>query len=85
MKRIYNFSAGPYENSGWLWGFVFAGRNFSSVFYDSDEFYAEQKADYILTGYWAKKAYEEAKKYGQINVAASSGGDNFFIFSIAPI
>jgi phosphoserine aminotransferase len=35
------------------------------------------KADYILTGYWAKKAYEEAKRYGQINIAASSEGDNF--------
>ena len=35
------------------------------------------KADYILTGYWAKKAYEEAKRYGQINIATSSEGDNF--------
>ena len=35
------------------------------------------KADYILTGYWAKKAYKEAKRYGLINIAASSEGDNF--------
>lgn len=35
------------------------------------------KADYILAGYWAKKAYEEAKRYGQINIAASPEGDNF--------
>ncbi len=35
------------------------------------------KADYILTGYWAKKAYEEAKRYGQLNIAASSEGDYF--------
>lgn len=35
------------------------------------------KADYILTGYWAKKAYQEAKRYGEIHVAASSEGDNF--------
>ena len=35
------------------------------------------KADYILTGYWAKKAYQEAKRYGEIHVVASSEGDNF--------
>ncbi|MFA5560830.1 MAG: 3-phosphoserine/phosphohydroxythreonine transaminase [Acholeplasmataceae bacterium] len=29
-------------------------------------------ADYILTGNWAQKAYEEAQKYGKINVLASS-------------
>lgn len=40
-------------------------------------FMRNRKADYILTGYWAKKAYEEAKRYGQINIAASSEGDNF--------
>ncbi len=30
------------------------------------------KADYVLTGQWAKKAYSEAKRYGKINVIASS-------------
>ena len=30
-----------------------------------------------MTGYCSKKAYEEAKRYGQINIAASSEGDNF--------
>lgn len=29
-------------------------------------------ADYIVTGAWAKKAYQEAKKYGQVNQIASS-------------
>lgn len=29
-------------------------------------------ADYIITGQWAKKAYQEAKKYGKVNVVASS-------------
>ncbi len=29
-------------------------------------------ADYIITGHWAKKAYEEAKMYGQANIVASS-------------
>jgi len=31
-----------------------------------------KKADYIITGTWAKKAAEEAKKFGQINIIASS-------------
>ncbi|MBN2268195.1 MAG: 3-phosphoserine/phosphohydroxythreonine transaminase [Acholeplasmataceae bacterium] len=30
------------------------------------------KADYIISGHWAKKAYEEAKKYGEIRKVASS-------------
>lgn len=29
-------------------------------------------ADYIITGHWAKKAAEEASKYGKVNVIASS-------------
>jgi len=29
-------------------------------------------ADYIITGHWAKKAYDEAKMYGQANIIASS-------------
>lgn len=30
------------------------------------------KADYIITGQWAKKAFEEAKKYGDVKAVASS-------------
>ena len=30
------------------------------------------KADYIITGQWAKKAYQEAKRYGDVKVVASS-------------
>lgn len=29
-------------------------------------------ADYIITGQWAKKAYQEAKRYGKANIIASS-------------
>lgn len=36
-----------------------------------------KKADYIITGNWAKKAYEEAVKFGEIKVAASSEESNF--------
>lgn len=35
------------------------------------------RADYIVTGNFAKKAYKEAKKYGDIALAASSEDKNF--------
>ena len=34
-------------------------------------------ADYIITGQWAKKAYEEAKKFGKVNAVASSADKTF--------
>ncbi|MEE9232013.1 MAG: aminotransferase class V-fold PLP-dependent enzyme, partial [Nitrospirales bacterium] len=37
----------------------------------------KRNADYILTGAWGKKAISEAKKYCDVNVAASSEDDNF--------
>jgi len=40
-----------------------------------------QKADYVITGSWAKKAYTEAKKFGDIKVAASSEDENFTYIS----
>ena len=40
-------------------------------------FMRNRKADYILTGYWAKKAYREATLFGDIHVAASSEDRNF--------
>lgn len=36
-----------------------------------------KKADYVLSGQFSTKAYEEAKKYGDIAVAGSSKGENF--------
>lgn len=38
---------------------------------------ASKKADYIVTGSWAKKAYKEATKFGDIKVIASSEEDTF--------
>ncbi len=35
------------------------------------------EADYIITGQWAKKAAEEAKKYGKVNILASSADQTF--------
>lgn len=36
-----------------------------------------KKADYVITGQWAKKAYEEAKKFGDIKAIASSEEDKY--------
>jgi len=37
----------------------------------------KNKADYILTGSWSKKAQKEAKRVGTVNVAASTEAENF--------
>jgi len=36
-----------------------------------------KEADYIVTGQWAKKAAQEAKKYGKVNIVASSEDKTF--------
>ena len=36
-----------------------------------------KKADYVITGQWAKKACAEAKKYGEVNIVASSADKTF--------
>ena len=36
-----------------------------------------KKADYIITGNWAKKAYQEAQKYGDAKAIASSADKTF--------
>lgn len=35
------------------------------------------KADYIVTGQFSGKAYEEAQKYGKVNLAATTKSENF--------
>ena len=35
------------------------------------------KADFVITGQWAKKAYDEASRYGDCNVVASSKDKTF--------
>ncbi len=37
----------------------------------------KKSADYINTGEWSKKAIKEAKKFGSVNVAATSESTNF--------
>ncbi len=36
-----------------------------------------RSADYAETGHWARKAIREARRYGEIRVAASGAGSNF--------
>lgn len=36
-----------------------------------------KSADYVNTGEWSKKAIKEARKYGGVNIAASSEDENF--------
>ncbi|HKU85923.1 MAG TPA: 3-phosphoserine/phosphohydroxythreonine transaminase [Casimicrobiaceae bacterium] len=38
---------------------------------------ADGVADYIDTGHWAQKSIAEARRYGQVNVAASSADANY--------
>ena len=40
-------------------------------------FMKNRVADYIITGQWAKKAWQEAQKYGQANAVASSADKTF--------
>ena len=42
-------------------------------------------ADYIITGQWAKKAYQEASRYIKANAIASSEDKTFSIRSSTPI
>ena len=36
-----------------------------------------KKADFVITGQWAKKAYQEASRYGETNIVASSDDKTF--------
>lgn len=40
-------------------------------------FMRSRKADYILTGYWAKKAFQEAEQFGEVRAVTSSEDRNF--------
>lgn len=40
-------------------------------------FRQSKKADYVVTGVWAKKAYQEASRYGTVNIVGSSEDKTF--------
>lgn len=56
---------------------IFLGGGASLQFYMVPLNFLHNKADYIITGSWAKKASKEAKLVGTVNVAATSESTNF--------
>ena len=83
MRRVYNFSAGPAvlpeevlreaadEMLDYKGG---ASQQFAMI---PMNLMKNKVADYIVTGQWAKKAYQEAQIYGKANKIASSEDETF--------
>ena len=91
MSRVYNFSAGPavlpesvlqeaaaemldYRGTGMSVMQGGASQQFAMV---PMNLMKNRVADYIITGQWAKKAWQEAKMYGTANAVASSADKTF--------
>ena len=56
---------------------LFLGGGASTQFLMVPYNFLHSKADYFVTGVWAKKAYKEGKFFGSANVAATSEDTNF--------
>ncbi len=55
----------------------YLGGGASTLFYEVAANFLGRKAGYVNTGVWAKKAIKEAKRYGEVEVVASSEDRNF--------
>ena len=55
----------------------YIGGGASTFFYEIPANFLGKKAAYINTGVWSKKAIKEAKRYGEVEVIASSEDKNF--------
>ncbi len=55
----------------------FVGGGASTLFYEVAANFLGRKAGYVNTGVWSKKAIKEAKRYGEVDVLASSEDKNF--------
>ena len=55
----------------------FVGGGASTLFYEVAANFLGRKAGYVNTGVWSKKAIKEAKRYGEVEVLASSEDKNF--------
>ncbi|MDE6624477.1 MAG: 3-phosphoserine/phosphohydroxythreonine transaminase [Alistipes sp.] len=55
----------------------YIGGGASTMFYEVPANFLGKKAAYVNTGVWAKKAIKEAKRYGEVEVLASSEDRNF--------
>jgi phosphoserine aminotransferase len=56
---------------------IFIGGGASLQFYMMPYNFLHTKADYVVTGVWAKKAAKEAKLCGEVHIAATSEAANF--------
>ena len=56
---------------------IFVGGGASTQFFHIPYNLLETKAGYINTGVWSKKAIKEAKRYGEVEVIATSEDKNF--------
>ncbi len=56
---------------------IFIGGGASTHFFEVPANFLNRKAGYVNTGVWSKKAIKEAKRYGEVEVVASSEDRNF--------
>ncbi len=56
---------------------IYLGGGASTYFYEIPANFLGKKAAYINTGVWSKKAIKEAKRYGEVEVIATSEDQNF--------
>ena len=56
---------------------IYLGGGASTYFYQIPANFLGKKAGYVNTGAWSKKAIKEAKRYGEVEVLASSEDRNF--------
>jgi hypothetical protein len=56
---------------------IYLGGGASTYFYEIPANFLGRKAGYVNTGVWAKKAIKEAKRYGEVELLASSEDRNF--------
>ena len=55
----------------------YIGGGASTMFYEVPANFLGKKAGYVNTGVWSKKAIKEAKRYGEVEVLATSEDRNF--------
>ncbi len=56
---------------------IFLGGGASTQFFEVPANFLNKKAGYVNTGVWSKKAIKEAKRFGEVEVLASSDDRNF--------
>ena len=62
---------------GWSILFLQGGASLQFSMVPMNLMHPRRRADYVLTGSWAKKAAAEARREGEVRIAASTEGDGF--------